>query len=298
MRRTAYPPRRQVVSVVVGWLLLGLAPLVPWGAGAALLFGAFGAMIVWLTLAVSISRASLTDGRLRLRALRRRDRLDVNLDEVVRYATDREGHWWVETADRRSKVPVEEPWTLHAAMADLAPQALAPKRLRPQHLPPPEDLRGLWTYDVEGLLSGTIGRTVAIVALVALTHRAGVAYGLILGPLIFGLPEMGGRLDVTRDGLVRRGPFHRRSILWEQAQAIFCESPLARRRFVVTGAGTAIEIPAHLASDPELMRKVFRSLPEGTLCVNFDETTFRGYRRRKKAKDNAPQEELMPALTA
>ncbi len=298
MTRIARPPRRQVVAVVSGWLLFAAFPFLPPATGPRLLLAGFAVLVLLLTLDLLAVKASASPEGIVLGALRPRKRLRARVDEIVRYACDREGVWWVETMERRVPVSVKEPWEFHAAMALLVPAKLGAKRMRPQHLPPDEDFRGLWVYDVERLLSETLGRAVAVVTLVALTRTISGAYGILLGPLLFGVFDMFARLDVTREGIVRRGPFHRRTIPWADAVAIFCERSSLRRSFVVTSRETAIEVPEHLAKDLELMRKVFRSLPEGTLCVNFDETTFRGYRRRKKAKEAVPQEDLMPALTA
>lgn len=304
MRRVAYPPRRQFVSVAVGLLLLGLVFLLP-GApretdlGWAVLLGLFALLVLGTTLSTLAARAVATERTLVLRALRPRRNLRVPMEAATGYAPDRLGRWYVEAEGRRVLVPVADPWELHAALALFAPKALRAKRLRPQHAPPAEEFRGLWTYDVEGLLSETVFRVVIVLALAFTVRGLGGLVVFLVAPLFFGLFDMAARIDVTDEGLVRRGPFHRREIPWADAVAIFCEPPLARRRFVVTSRETAIEIPAHLARDIDLMRKVFRSLPEGTLCVNFDDTTFRGYRRRKKAGSSEPaREELLPALTA
>lgn len=306
MRWTAYPARRKFIAVIGSWIFVLAAALVTRAVpsprvfvGTWILFGLIGALLLWMTLEVLVDRAVVTPSTVRFRSIRPRRNLRTTIEEIAAYVSDKDGLWWVETASRRVAVPVSEPWALHAAMVQLVPTKLGAKRLRPLHLPPAEEFRNLWTYDVEGLFSESVGRIVAVLLCFALTRKAGPAYGILVAPLLFGLPDWGSRLDVTDAGLVRRGPFHRREVRWSEATAIFCERPLTSRRFVVTGPETAIEIPAHLARDLELMRKVFRSLPEGTLCVNFDETTFRGYRRRKKAKEKSParSEDLLPALT-
>ncbi len=285
----------------MGGLLLVLIALVPLSGpdlGFVVLRALFAIVVLASLLNVLVSRAVVADGALVLRSPLPRRSLRAPLGEVVRYAPDKLGRWWVETADRRVPVPVADPWEIHAALALAAPRTLAAKGLRPQHAPPTEEFPGLWVYDVESLLSETVVRVAIVLLLAAGSHGLFGLSVFLVAPFFFGLFEMTARLDVTDEGLVRRGPFHRRTILWSDAVAIFCEPPLPRRRFVVTGSEAAIEIPAHLARDLDLMRKVFRSLPEGTLLVNFDETTFRGYRRRKKGKEKAPQEDLMPALTA
>lgn len=301
MRRIAYPPRRQFVSAILGGLLLGLVLLLP-GRGSdpgwLILRIVFTVLVVGSVLNVLVSRAIVTDEGLVLRSPLPRRNLRAPFGKIARYAPDRLGRWHVEVEGRLVPVPIADPWELHAALALAAPQALQAKRLRPQHAPPTEEFRGLWTYDVEALLSETVVRVVIVLVLAFTLRGVGSLVVFLVAPLFFGLFDMAARLDVTDTGLVRRGPFHRREIPWTETVAIFCEPPLARRRFVVTSRTTGIEIPAHLAKDLDLMRKLFRSVPEGTLCVNFDETTFRGYRRRKKANEKAVSEDLLPALTA
>ena len=256
--------------------------------------------LAWITLDTIYSRAIVDAQTVALISPRPSRRLRVPISEVVRYGIDKGGEWRIETEGRTTRIPFQHPWELHAAMVEFAPTKLGAKRLRPLHLPPTEEFANLWTLDTDGLVAEALWRGIVCVG-VGFAFRAGAAATGPLGALLlFTLGKAWSRLDVMNESLVLRSPFRRIRIDWAEATAIFCENPRTRRSFVVTAPGRGIEIPAHLAREVELMRKVFRSLPEGTLAVNFDETTFRGYRRRKQAKEKTParNEDLLPVLTA
>lgn len=122
----------------------------------------------------------------------------------------------------------------------------------------------------------------------------GQLMGLFIGPSL----EAWERIDVTREGIVRRDPFRRHEVRWKDAKAIFREGTKDKRSFVIVGPDAAIHVPAHLAIDRHLMEKVLYSLPDPILCVNFDETTLRGYRRRETAKSKSEAvPDLLPTLT-
>ena len=303
--------------VVVLWALMSLivafAP--PRHTAEAVFLLAVFAGMVFLTLYVFVTRATIRDGTLTLHALRRRERLRAPLDAVVGYHMDKEtGAWWVHTRPEgtactepaaRTRVALVEPWELHRAFVDLAPKKLGGRKRRFPGVPPEEDFVGLWTFDVERFAGRALPQLagmftgIAIVALLT-PHRHP---GLILQPLsLLLVPALlaWDRLDVTRAGIVRRGPFGRRTVLWPEVRAIFRETRHGRRSFVVVGRDAAIHLPPHLAVDRDLIEKVLYSLPDPVLTVNFDETTLRGYRRREKKRSKAParQEDLLPALTA
>ncbi len=256
-------------------------------------------LVVGFSLWALYPRATMDDKRIELRGLRARERLESPLDRVLAYRRDKKGDWWVETEDRRARVGVQEPWELHRAFVELAPKKLHAKKMRFPGVAPAEEFMGLWTFDVEWLAlraKTTIG---VLLVVLAIERKAGFGLtGQLCALLFFPAIEGWGRLDITRDGLVRRGPRHRYSIPWAEAQAIFEERKGGKRSFVVVGAGHAIEIPAHLAIEREVMEKVLYSFPTAILCVNFDETTLRGYRRRKRAKEPVKRDDLLPALTA
>ena len=257
--------------------------------------------LLWITLDTVLSKVTVDGEAIVFRSPLLSRRLQVAPSSIVRYRPGKEGgDWRIEAEGRTVRVPLQSPWDLHAAMVEFAPTKLGAKRLRPLHLPTTEDFVGLWTLDTDLLVSEALWRMIVCLGFAAAFHAGAAATGPLLALLLFTALRAWGRLDVTGEGLVRRSPFHRIQIGWSEATAIFCENPKGRRSFVVTAPGRGLEIPPHLAKDIDLMRKVFRSLPENTLCVNFDETTFRGYKRRKRTKAEVPgrSEDLLPALTA
>lgn len=323
MRWIAREPRRDRIAVGTAWLLVaGVVLFVPprqlfqgsvaTQVFAIAFFGAVVAILIGLAARVFFTRAILEDGILTLYALRPRERLRAPFDAVVGYHMDKAGAWWIHTRPERTsctdpatkrRVAVREPWELHRAFVELAPKRLGTRRWRFTGIPPTKEFRGLWTFDVERFahraLPQLAGMLTGVLIGFFLTRRRNLgAVGQPLGLLLIPLIESWGRLDVTDEGVVHRTPFRRKTILWSEAKAIFREGTAARRSFVIVGPECAIDIPTHLASDLELIQKVLYSLPSPILCVNFDETTLRGYRRRKKAKEPARNEDLLPALTA
>jgi len=120
--------------------------------------------------------------------------------------------------------------------------------------------------------------------------------GQFVPPLVTAFARAWTRLDVTDEGVTLRGVALRKAIPWSEVSGIFCERR-HERSFVLVGPACAIEIPSHLAIDHELMQKVFYSLPDPVRCVNFDEKTLRGYKKRKANTKEAKEEILLPALT-
>ena len=321
---TAREPIKDRILVASFWALapgvLASVPAQRWGEGSLVsrAFGAFllalaATVLVGLTLWLFVTRAILTEGTLTLRAIRQKECLTVPFDSIVGYHMDKRGTWWVHARPPgtgcthpavRTRVAVREPWAIHRAFVAQAPKRLGGRRLRFPGTPPTEEFRGLWAFDVERYAGRWLPQLAGVLTAIfigsLLTHRRNVGMlGQPLGILLILLVEMWGRLDVTNEGISFRAPFSSRTIRWADAEVIFREGPPNRRSFVIVGIHCAIHIPAHLASDLELMKKVLYSLPQPILCVNFDETTLRGFKQRKNSKEtSAPKEELLPALTA
>ncbi len=243
------------------------------------------------------SRIVIRDGHLQIYSLLPKSRLRTPIDEITAYRMDKSGHWWIETEERKVKIVLPEPWELHRALVELAPKKLGGRRLRFPGVIPEEDLVGLWNYDIQNV-SNRIGLILAVMMVFFFFDRR-TPWAIVVqlsAPLYALLARSWGRLDVTADGIVLRAAWVRRSIPWSDVKAIFCEKR-PKRSFVIVGSTCAIEIPAHLAIEKELMQKVLHSIPHFVLCVNFDETTMRGCRKRKAMKKEAKTESLLPALT-
>lgn len=91
-----------------------------------------------------------------------------------------------------------------------------------------------------------------------------------------------GRLELTSEAITARWPWETRTIRWTDVTAIFMEGSRKDRHYVVTSTATSIVVPHSVARELEPMRKLFYSLPNGTRCVNFDETFRTGLRRRRR----------------
>ena len=250
-----------------------------------------------LTLETVRARVEVSDDAVAVRSLHRWRGRTLPAEDILRYAIH-EGEWYVVVKGRTAHVPIAPPGDVHAAMAEILPKKLAAKRLRMKTLPPSEDFTDLLVFDPRRPPMPATLFAALLLGLVVLFRTGIGAFGALLLLVALLAIELSVRLDVTTEGLVRRGLLGTRRIAWAEATAIFCERPKkGRRSFLVTALGRSIAIPAHLARDLETMRKVLCSLPEDTRCVNFDATTFRGYRRRKKAQEHARQGDLLPVLT-
>lgn len=260
-----------------------------------------GAML-WLACDRVFSRAEVTPDSLLLVGLYPRKSLRTPLKAVHRYRMDDMGNWWVETIARKIKVPLGKPWTLHAAIVELWPRCLNAKRLRTHRSPSGEEFRNLRTFDlmppIMGLAGWLCGAFIWFMGDPSKWASSGLSStgGYLMGLIVALGCRSWGRLDVTREGLGYRNLFDRRFIPWSEATAIFREGTKGDRRFVVTGRSVGIEIPSHLARELPIMEAVLYALPDGILCVNFDETTFRGYRRRKVKELSLPLPELQPSF--
>lgn len=261
------------------------------------LFGLAYAYMAWLSIDILWRKVVIDADRLEMRSFRKISRLSCPMADVASYKALKTGHWCVLTSSRAVLIPVRDPWELHRAFVEFAPKKLGAHRMRFPGSPPGEDFVGLWTYDIQDdVLKILIVLGVMMTAFFIVRRTPWSFFGQLL-PLLIGLfSRCWGRLDVTREGISLRTPLHRKSIPWTDVKAVFCEKG-EKRSFVIVGPACAIHIPAHLAIEEELMKKVMYSIPHPVLCVNFDQSTLRGYRKRKTAKSDAKTESLLPALT-
>lgn len=252
----------------------------------------------WLTADIFWSRVVIVGDQIEVQALRAKNRLSATFSEIVAYRMDPRGRWWLETESRKIEVPIRDPWELHRAIVERAPRALGGRRMRFPGVPSPEEFPGLWVHDFEETSSRILGYLGAMILAFFFVRKTPWFFvGSFIPPLLTAFARAWTRLDVTQTGVTLRGFALRKSIPWSEVKAIFCEKR-GDRSFVLVGPTCAIEIPSHLAIDHELMQKVMYSLPDPVLCVNFDETTLRGYKKRKAKSKEEKADILLPALTS
>jgi hypothetical protein len=204
---------------------------------------------------------------------------------VRAYRPTKLGAWLLFEGTTRIRLPDVEPSELHRLIAKHAPKALGAKRLRGGLTPPAEACRALPLFDVRSFLEACLGASVIYLPFCLFAPKVGVVYVAV--SVIqegYRLLDLGGRLTIDDEGLRARWPWQSREIRWSEANAIFCEGTVRNRRFVVTSPTTAIVIPRQFAHELLVMRKVLYSLPSGTLCVNFDDSLRRGWRRRRRKR--------------
>ena len=197
------------------------------------------------------------------------------------------GFWLFLTKDGAKGTTSMDQADVHRIMAAHAPKALQAKRWKCGQVPPPENIqRGLLDFRFPSL---SLGMLVGVVlAYLFEGARAKDSLSLYLAVTIaislfaYDIRDLFGSLELTSEGISARWPWESRTIGWDEITAIFMEGTRKDRRFVVTSAGTSIIIPHPVATELDPMRKLFYSIPQGTLCVNFDETFRKGFRRRRR----------------
>ncbi len=204
--------------------------------------------------------------------------------DLTAYRQSSRSNWRVATEEKEYKLPNIEFDDFHRLMVSNATQALRAKRWKTGQVPslaevdePLFDARS-WIISV-----GTLGCFAGV--LVHFCNSAAVigGFGTRIWKEFYQLRDVSARLRMNSESISETRFRGGKSINWPEVQAVFQVQQGGSRCFVVTSEDESIFIPPHIARDLEAMRKFFYSIPQGTLCVNFDEKSTKGYRRRRRS---------------
>jgi len=220
----------------------------------------------------------------------------LGYDEVNEYIPSVRGEWKLAARGDIYRLPAIDFHEFHRLAVEKMPKALRAKRWRTGQLPPPEEFDHLWLFDGRGFMSTLLGAVLVGGGIFLFSPAMAVGYFLAsVLPHLLSVNRLFGTLSIRTEGLSQWWPLKKRSLAWNEIEAVFCEKERGKRVFVVVGPSFSVAIPAHLAVELETMRKFFYSLPEGTRCVNFDENFKKGYRtRRRRRAPTGQTPELAP----
>jgi len=174
--------------------------------------------------------------------------------------------------------------SFHRFMFTHARRNLGAKLWKCGQMPPERDFVNLCPVDYQSCMSRS---ATSLIVAVAYTILYGPVAGLVMLSLVglkcsYDLRLLFFRISMTREGITEVGPKTRRFIAWEGIDAVFCNRLPHGREFVVLSGSDCITVTNPLATDLEVMRKFFYSLPQRTPCVNFDQNWRRAKRRSRK----------------
>ena len=257
------------------WILLSVAGLL---------------MVVGLTrmaLELKFSRVVATSERIESYDWLGRLKFALPYSDLIEYRHSSRTKWRLVTAEKIHELPDIEFDEFHRLMVSHAPKALRAKRWQTGQLPTLDEVNEPLIDVQKWLISvGKLG--VFIAFFIVLCKSMGVIAGFFqpLWTSIYQLRDVSGRLRMNSEAISVTWLWKCKSMQWSEVQAVFQVKQKGSRCFVVASEDESIFIPPHIAVDLESMRKFFYSIPTGTLCINFDDSTKKGYRRRKRKVAN------------
>ena len=237
-----------------------------------------------MTLMLKFSRVVATSEGIQVHDWLGRLKFALDYTDLTAYRHSSRTDWRVVTAEKEYKLPDIEFDDFHRLMVSNATQALRAKRWKTGQVPLSDEVdeaifdARLWLVKV-GLFCGFLGLLALLLKSLAFT------YGVLpqIWRPIYQLRDVSARLRMNSESISETRFRGGKSINWPEVQAVFQVQQGGSRCFVVTSEDESIFIPPHIARDLEAMRKFFYSIPQGTLCVNFDEKSTKGYRRRRRS---------------
>jgi hypothetical protein len=218
----------------------------------------------------------------------------VPYSDLTEYWHSSRTKWRLVSAETVYELPAIEFDDFHRLMVANARKSLRAKRWQTGQLPPLDEVDEPMLDARSWLISfGTLACFITLLALVFKSLVIAVSFIRPLWIRIYQLRDVSGRLRMNSESISVTWLWKCKSMKWSEVQAVFQVQQGGSRCFVVTSEDESIFIPPHIAVDLESMRKLFYSIPTGTLCVNFDDKSKKGYRRRKRKVAN---QKLEPAI--
>lgn len=265
-----------------------------WGS---IFTGLFVALFLCLSLDALLTRIVATDERVIVKDWLNRTRFDATYQDLTDYLFD--GSSWKLVAGARSaSLSLQYLERFHMLLVERASRALHAKLWRCTQVPPNRTFRHR-LYNVSTWASPASGALMSGIVIYAIFRQPiALANGLLMAAFCRAqlLRDLCGRLILTDEVIKVERLGSSAQIAWPDVVAVFCERIFSERVFTVIGGGEAIMVAGHIASDLESMRKLFYSIPNGTLCVNFDASFHTGYRAKGKRKRGEVGEELVTAF--
>ncbi|AIE86048.1 hypothetical protein [Fimbriimonas ginsengisoli] len=240
-------------------------------------------MGVFLVASHLVPRVVVDDDGIAVYDMLNRRQLQLRFDQIVRYLPVADT-WALVSANGVHVLPRIELSELHRIMVDRAPKSLAAKRWKCGQIPPAEEFRHTLldprvSPQALGMLCGAL--IMALFDFSRVLHQGAFLIPSFWFPTIYDLKDGWGTLDLTSTGIKTKWPWDTREIAWTDVTAIFMEGPPTDRRYVLTSLQTSIVVPRRIARSKDAMRKLLYSLPDGTRCVNFNETFRKGFRKQR-----------------
>ena len=230
----------------------------------------------------------------------KRKRFVLPISELSRYATLGPEICALVANGKVYGLPAVDFPKLHAFIIANYPQIVRRARWKCGHLAPTEDFIHLWMFHPKLLIAAASGYSCGFAIgwfLVDPLRQPPIAVLgslMAIGPIV--LENFFSFLTLDREGITHKTLLETTTIPWTEITAVVCEgSKPEERQFTVISGEQTIVIPNRIAGNLEPMRKFFYSLPNGTLCVNFDANFNRGYRIRKRK--GKPITEAIPGLS-
>lgn len=243
-------------------------------------------MILGLTgmvLELKFSRVVATSERIESYDRFGRLKFALPYSELIEYRHSTRTRWRLVTAEKDYRLPDIEFDDFHRLMVSNARRALQAKRWQTGQLPALDEVNEPMIDAQKWLISvGTLSVFIAFFAVLFKSFGVIAGFSQSLWARIYQLRDVSGRLRMNSEAITVTWLWKYKSMRWSDVQAVFQVSERGSRCFVVTSEDESIFIPPHIAVDLESMRKFFYSIPTGTLCINFDDSTKKGYRRRKR----------------
>jgi hypothetical protein len=240
----------------------------------------------YLGLEAFVKRIEATDTGLTFFDRLNRRTLELPYSQIAGYRATKAGAWQFFVEEKVHALYEIDFGKMHRIMRKMAPRALSAKRWRSGQMPPAEDFRNLNPFDMRSFLVDIVATCVCGLPLFILMGPKGFLYlfGVMFLPSLYDLKDLLIRFAVTSEGVREERPRSTRKIAWGEITAVFCNGGPSSRTFTVVSQTTSITFTRPIAQDLDVMRKFFYTLPEGTPCVNFDESIRTGYRPRRRRR--------------